>query len=247
MNFYQKALLICMCLTYNVSAQQNLFNIPSGDLTPKGKWFFQQQINAYNLSSYESKSHFVWGLSERMEIGFNLVNLPVRFSPRPSFETNSSTALGRPVYPLALFTTQIHQPLNDHLRVSVGTQSGFNLFTDNGYKRQFTTFNYALMAWEPIHHIKLIGGGYFGNKYMLGGTNHHWGYMLGYEAQVYKNWYLMGDFLSGHNESSVTVLGLMYTVSPRFQLCLGKLIGFPNEAKQNGIVLELNILGFDFK
>ncbi|MFM7853174.1 MAG: hypothetical protein ACKO96_14940, partial [Flammeovirgaceae bacterium] len=30
------------------NAQQNLFNIPSGDITRQGKFFYQHQLNIYN-------------------------------------------------------------------------------------------------------------------------------------------------------------------------------------------------------
>lgn len=57
--------LCCSVVSYG---QQNLFNIPSTDLTPKGKFFFQQQINSYSYQSYESKSHFVMGVNQWLEV-----------------------------------------------------------------------------------------------------------------------------------------------------------------------------------
>jgi hypothetical protein len=58
-------LIVCLLstlITTHTLAQQNLFNIPSGDITPQNKIFFQQQININSISKYAAKSHFVYGL-----------------------------------------------------------------------------------------------------------------------------------------------------------------------------------------
>jgi hypothetical protein len=53
------SLLLLLLGTYApMFAQQNLFNIPSADITPKGKVFYQHQINLYS-DRFESKGHFV--------------------------------------------------------------------------------------------------------------------------------------------------------------------------------------------
>ena len=40
----------------NASAQQNLFNVPSGIITPEGELFFQQQFNLGKLSGTSNTS-----------------------------------------------------------------------------------------------------------------------------------------------------------------------------------------------
>lgn len=229
----------------NIFAQQNLFNIPSSDLTPKGKIFFQQQVNSYSYKFYESKSHLVIGINRWLEAGVNFVNLPINFGSKPAIYANSETSTGRPVYPLLLGTAMAKKKFSEHFQGSIGTQTGANLFVYGENTRKLVTFNYAIMAFEPWHHVRFMGGGYFGNKYFVGGFKNQFGYMVGYEIKVYKKWYLMGDMISGQHEQSSTVLGLMYVLSPRIQLCVGKLLNFPNEKKLDGFVFELNILSFD--
>jgi hypothetical protein len=55
----------------------------------------------------------------------------------------------------------------------------------------------------------------------------------------------MGDFISGRNATSVSVLGINYLATRRLQLCLGALLPNPGSDNQSGVVLELNLLGYD--
>ena len=66
-------------LINHVDSQQNLFNIPSGDITPKNKIFYQHQFNVYN-SNLDSKSHFVYGIGNGFDIGCNLIMKSNSFS-----------------------------------------------------------------------------------------------------------------------------------------------------------------------
>ena len=55
----------------------------------------------------------------------------------------------------------------------------------------------------------------------------------------------MGDWISGNNDASVSVIGAMFNASKRVQLCAGWQIPNPNTPKPMGLVFELNILGYD--
>lgn len=69
--------------------------------------------------------------------------------------------------------------------------------------------------------------------------------MLGYEIKLAKRFYLMGDWISGNNSLAVAVIGGMYNVAKRVQFCSGLLVPNPGLDNSLGIVLELNILGWD--
>ena len=45
---YFLLLALLVLIGHVVQAQQNLFNIPSGDITQKGKIFYQNQFNVYS-------------------------------------------------------------------------------------------------------------------------------------------------------------------------------------------------------
>ncbi|MBY0436528.1 MAG: hypothetical protein K2U26_20735 [Cyclobacteriaceae bacterium] len=70
------ALVFVLLLATQAQGQQNLFNVPSSDITPKAKPFFQQQLN---LSSglVQFNSTFSYGLGRGAEIGVNILGLNV--------------------------------------------------------------------------------------------------------------------------------------------------------------------------
>ena len=80
MKFILFIFLFTIVTINKIQAQQNLFNIPSGDITPKGKLFYQHQINTYR-NKFESKGHFVYGLGKGWDVGANLVGTGAKFNP----------------------------------------------------------------------------------------------------------------------------------------------------------------------
>lgn len=237
----------CLIACSTLQAQQNLFNIPSGDINAKNKFFYQHQLNFYSFYSLESKSHLVYGLGNHWEIGANIVNTKFDFNPRnqtPLFEVKDTPTLN-PVSPLLMITAQKGFPIlpKNLLRLNVGTQLGTNPI--NNGEAQLAFFNYMLLASELPNHTKLTFGTYHTNDYLVGdGTNI--GILLGYEIPLSKRWFLMGDMISGNNSNSVAVIGGMYNVSKRVQFCFGGIIPMPdNDITPHGVVLELNLLGWD--
>ncbi|GAA3980392.1 hypothetical protein [Hymenobacter antarcticus] len=71
------------------------------------------------------------------------------------------------------------------------------------------------------------------------------GLLLGFEYPLAKKVLLMGDFISGRNATSVSVLGINYLATRRVQLCLGALVPNPGSHNRAGVVFELNLLGYD--
>jgi hypothetical protein len=227
----------------SIYAQQNLFNIPSGDITPKGKAFYQHQFNVYS-TNLESKGHFVYGLGKGWDAGLNLVGKGLYFTPgwRAAFNDNPQRGA---VYPVLMGTLQKQFSLTGHLKFNMGAQAGFNLSSRLSNK-ELNYFLYALGSYHfgKQHGSKLVAGLYKGNRMFLGNGNPQ-GVMLGYEIKLSKRWYLMGDWMSGSNDASVAVIGGMYNVSKRVQFCAGYLLPNPHSPKQRGLVLEVNILGWN--
>lgn len=222
--------------------QQNLFNIPSGDITPQNKLFYQHQFNVYS-NKLESKSHLVYGLGKNWDAGVNLVGKGVYFSPEWRALYNDNPDKGS-VYPIVMGTLQKKFNINKHFDVNLGSQVGYNLSSKLNNKE----LNYYLYGLGVYHFMKgksrIVGGLYITNTMFVGDGN-TFGTMLGYEIKVGKRLYLMGDWVSGRNDASVAVLGGMYNVSKRVQVCAGWQIPNPNTPKPAGLVLELNLLGWD--
>ncbi|MBL7852094.1 MAG: hypothetical protein JNN04_14425 [Cyclobacteriaceae bacterium] len=243
----KKALCLAFLLLFvgNVQAQQNLFNIPSGDINPGHQVFYQHQFNFYNIDELESKSHIVYGLGRGWDTGLNLVDLPVNLGAGPTFSHNDSSNR-KPLYPMLMGSLQKQWVVASHAVINVGTQVGTNL-TNQAGTMDLGYFNFGIIRYIPDEHVHLLTGLYHTNDVYVGGPeSQHVGFMLGYEYKISRQVVLMGDFVSGDHKKSVTVLGGGYTVSDRLQLFLGALLAFPNEELPNGVVMELNWFGWDF-
>ena len=245
MSYLRRCSLIVLLLAgyERLAAQQNLFNIPAGDLTPKNKFFFQQQTNVYALNYLEAKNHLVYGLGGGWEIGVNIVNLKMDFR-RPAIALNGRVEYPvKPMTPLAQLTAQKFFFLNSRFKTSVGTQIGTNPLR-LGSNARATHFTYNTWVYEPRHHVKLVVGPYVSDRGTVGKGNTV-GMLVGFEFPVSKKLLVMGDFVSGTNATSVSVLGLNFLATKRVQLCLGGLLPNPGSGNKPGVVFELNLLGFD--
>ncbi len=233
--------LIFSC--YQIFAQQNLFNIPSGDITPKGKLFYQHQINTYS-NKFESKGHFVYGIGKKWDIGVNLVGTGAYFNPAWKSIENTDFSQGKALSPTLMATVQKQWTINDQWAVNIGTQSGFNI-SSNTSNIQPAYLHYGLIGYQVKQGRKLLIGPYLTNQQYVGAGN-KWGIHAGYEWKLTDKWYLMGDFISGNNDSAVLVPGVMYNVGKRVQLCLGYMLPNPNTVKNQAVVFEFNWYGWNF-
>ena len=225
------------------AAQQNLFNIPAGDLTPKNKFFFQQQTNIYHHNYFEAKNHLVYGLGGGMEIGLNVVNLKMDFRQQVAALTNGPDYRAKPMSPLVQLTAQKFFFLNKQFKTSIGTQIGTKL-AHLSANPGLTHFTYNTWVYEPRHHVKVVVGPYLTDRGTVGAGNRA-GLLVGVEYPLTKRLLLMGDFISGNNASSVSVIGFNFLATKRVQICLGALLPNPGTANKPGVVFELNLLGFN--
>ena len=237
-------LLLLLLVATAAQAQQNLFNIPAGDLTPTGKFFYQHQTNVYGPRELESKNHFVYGLGRGWEAGLNVVNIKMDFRNGGDVFAVNRHDPSRPLKPLVQLTGQKFFVLSPTLSTSLGTQVGTNPLRFGGAARRLTHFSYNTWVWSPRHHVKLVAGPYLSDRGTLGAGNRA-GVLLGAELPLTKKVLLMGDFVSGRNATSVSVLGINYLATRRVQLCLGALLPNPGSHNRAGVVFELNLLGYD--
>jgi hypothetical protein len=57
----------------------------------------------------------------------------------------------------------------------------------------------------------------------------------------------MGDFISGTHKKSQTVLGGGFNLSDRIQIFVVALLAYPNTKLQDGLVIEFNWYGWNYK
>lgn len=215
------------------SAQQNLFNIPSGEVTSEQDIFYQHQLNLYNDESIKSKQHFVYGLGGGFELGVNILDVSItHFS-----EFNDKYR------PLLLGTAQKTWQINDKLLLNLGTQMG-SRYRPEGAHEGFNTFSYSLLTYKFEGHSRVVTGIFYSNEDSFLNGPENFGYLLGYELFLTKRFGLMGDHISGTTASSVSVIGMIYSVTKHFQICAGALIPNRSSISEPGFVLELNIFSF---
>ncbi len=219
--------IILSCKT--VYGQQNLFNIPSGDITNEKKVFYQHQLNMYS-DKLESKAHFVYGLGKGWDAGINLVGKGFYFSPDWRFLHNDNPNKGA-LYPILMGTLQKQFKVNDRVSVNLGSQAGFNL-SNKVANKELNFFLYGVGIYHFMNGKSRFVGGIYQTNNMYVGDGDTFGAMLGYEVKISKRWYLMGDWVSGNNDSSVGVIGGMYNLSKRIQICAGWQI--PNPQTNGG-------------
>ena len=235
--------IILIFISCNIlQAQQNLFNIPSGDITNENKFFYQHQLNVYS-DKLESKAHVVYGLGKGWDTGINLVGKGFYFTPEWRVLHNDNPTKGS-VYPIIMGTIQKEFSINKKFDINIGSQIGFNV-SNQIYNKELNYYNYGIGVFHFMKEKSRIVAGIYQTNEMYVGEGNNIGALLGYEIKLSKKVYLMGDWVSGNNDSSVKVLGGMVNISKRIQLCGGWQFPNPNTPKPQGFVFELNIMGWD--
>jgi hypothetical protein len=215
-----KKIIICLVLTGMskiIIAQQNLFNVPSSEITVKKGLFFQQQFNINSV--IQSNTNICYGLGNGFEIGANLIGLQInnRFN---AIRINDSLD-EEPVAPLGLFTFQKVFDISEKFKVGIGTQIGGNIAKHSGKPEIWADFTY-LNTKSSFFDEKLSvnAGMYFGNKAYIG-AKRAMNFMTGFEASVTPKLHIVGDLIAGHNPIGVSVLGFIYYPKPQIPLSFG--------------------------
>jgi hypothetical protein len=231
--------LVCSIgLVSNLAAQQNLFNVPSSEITEKKKIFFQQQFNFSR--SIQSNSNFCYGLGKNMEIGLNLIGLqtaPSSLRIKLNDEIN-----GEPIAPLTLLTFQKVLPFSEKFKLGLGTQLGTNLIKHPTTDYKFANFSYLNSQSSFIDDkLKLNAGIYYSNI-AYEGDESGFGFMAGGEYSLSKKFHLVADWISGDNHIGVAVIGGMYYLTPKIPLSFGWQIPNDNLKNPNAFVFEFTYL-----
>jgi len=209
-------------------AQQNLFNVPSADITEQGQFFFQQQFNFFTPAIGTSNTTFDYGLGHEFEIGLNVFNVDFHAS-----EGNFQN-------PHVLLNFQKGFSVFKNYKISFGTQSGI---TPPLYNKtvEIPSFSYLHNALNLNEWGKYYLGSYYTNRAYAG--ENQFGYMTGFEYPLFENkFHLMGDYISGNSDISVAVLGAVIFLPNKWQLSLGAQIPAPSSHNNYGLVFEITKL-----
>lgn len=219
--------LTVACFSHLSNAQQNLFNVPSSDITEDGKIFFQQQFNLGKLSGV-SNTTFDYGLENNLEIGLNVFNVDMY----PTKELRN---------PFVLANFQKGFDINEHYKIGFGTQTGVTppIYNKDVGIPSFSYFNNAVKL-EHLGNYYL--GGYYAN-HAYAGAGDSFGIMAGAEYPLFeKELHLQGDILTGNNDISVAVLGFVVFLPKDWQLSFGAQLPSPTSNNDYGAVFEITKL-----
>ncbi len=228
------------------SAQQNLFNVPSGVITLKGELFFQEQFNLNGLAG-TSNSTFAVGLGDGWEAGFNLLNYYMydKTKKLPS-DPDAPKAPGNPDL---MANVQKGFRVTDFWNMGIGTQAGFNP-ARNLSDIKFQNFSWWVNSFEFPDH-EAFGRWYAGACYSnrnYSGDGGRLGLLVGTEIPIIANKLsFQADGIMGNNDLSVMVLGAVYTFDNKWQLSIGAQLPTPSSGNSHGVVIEFTYPGFSLK
>lgn len=207
--------------------QQNLFNVPSSEITGENELFFQQQFNFATFSG-NGNTTLDYGLGHDLEIGINIFNLDLY------------TSDGYYQNPHLLFNFQKGLKITENYKMSFGTQTGL---TPPLYHStiQIPSLSYINNAIDLKEWGNYYLGAYYAN-HAYAGAGDSFGMMAGIEYPLLQNFHLMGDILTGNNNISVAVLGMVFYLPDYWQLSFGAQLPAPNSFNDYGAVLEITKL-----
>jgi hypothetical protein len=236
------ALFLFLCMfSLSVLGQQNLFNVPSSDITSKKKLFFQQQFNI-GEGLLQFNSTLCYGLGKNAEVGVNILGLNLNEGGGSPFFMTNGNIQSSPVYPFYVFNFQKAFVLNDKLKIAVGTQTGI---AEGGH---FGTFDYVnLVTMIPKTHSKIITGLYYGSDSFLGpedrtlliGGYSSIGFQIGLEQPIIEEKLLfIAENISGLHNLGETTLGGAYFLTKNWILSAGFQFSNPGSKTPEALVVE---------
>lgn len=207
--------------------QQSLFNVPSSDITAKGEWFFQEQVN-FNSSGI-SNTTFDYGLGNNFEVGFNLFAVDF-YHPR-----------GESIDPEPLINLQKRFDITESWGIGLGTQLGA-VVPVRHETTSFSTFNYVNNQVKLGSFGKAFGGGYYANDAYTGSKD-QFGFMLGVEIPVWEEkLHFMADYIQSSTDIGVGVIGWVIFLPHRWNFSIGAQVPAINSDNEYGLVLEFTRL-----
>lgn len=212
-------------LAGTADAQQTIFNVPSGDISTKGDWFFQHQTVA-RVSSPEAKwvqtNAFGYGISNHVELDASVYNL----DPARPEETVGAAGF-KYVLPLG----------SESARIAPRVVAGDMLLIGNAQHRVGNWFYSMLGVTLSPTHTRLTGGGFHGTQSLFGRRTK--GALAGIEQPLGTRWTLQADWFSGHHDLAYWIPGVVYRCTDHWMVSLGYQIPDSKAPGYRAVVLEL--------
>ena len=235
-----KTFIIVFFLCLNVSfsfAQQNFINVPSSEVTNKGKVFFQQQFNFNNL--IQSNTTIDLGVGKGFEIGANVLGL--NFNDKKTTFINNDTNDIDPYNPLLMINGLKEFHFTNNLSACIGGQTGLNYIDYKTPKTAHLIYGNLLLKNLLLKNSSIVLGGYYNSKHYGGKDGNRIGLWIGSEVYITQKFHIVAESILGHNALCYSSFGTVYYINKKIPLTFG--VQIPN-TKNNSycLVFELTIV-----
>jgi hypothetical protein len=232
----QLLLFLLLITSISVKAQQNFINVPSSEVTTKGKLFFQQQVNFNEFII--SNTTLDLGLGKGYEIGFNILGLSYDRKTSHFFENDTSDV--EPFNPLVMINGIKQFNINHRLSMAIGAQVGVNFDSDKNKESAGLLYGNVRYHDLFIKESVFVAGTYYNSVHFGGEGNRVGAWVVG-EIPISHKLHFMAESIIGNNSLSYTSLGFVYYPIKRMPLTFG--IQMPNTQKNSySLVFELTII-----
>ena len=204
--------LIFFAFSYTISAQSTLFNVPSTDTLPEGRFYIEADFIAkfakYEKGGFQTYGYrMVYGVRKNLEVGANF------FYTRDGSKTSA-----KEFQPNIKF--QAYQNEKYGVAVSTGAQFFVPLDKTAGTRTFAMLYSNVSKTIEATHGTRVPGGFYnivgaerdFGTKR---------GAILGIEQPIRGRLSLIADWYSGNNRLGYSAAGLNYAITKRQFVLVG--------------------------
>lgn len=219
----------CLLTQALAHAQQTIFNVPSGDVTPKGSLFLQHesQFRPWEPDAFWAGTHYAaYGIGHHTELDATLINLSAPSSHNIAVMPGLKSAI-------PIFTQDLPQR---ELKWTVGGTLPVSLEGKGVGSWGYTHLSGRL----PRVNTRLTAGVSAGSEILFGRDTVC--FMGGVEQPLTPRINLIGDWYSGTHSLGFLIPGLSLTIAKNTNAYVGFQI--PNSAAsgKSGLVFELSTL-----
>lgn len=210
-------LIACIGASPDALAQLTVFNVPSSEITDKGRISFQQQFEVSD--QIESSTTATYGLGKGWEVGLNVFNLDYSTQTR-HFEFNDQTD-SIPYAPLVTANAQKTFNLSNGFSFGLGAIAGTNISGHHRSRLVYYGYTNVLFETGAQQQYKFAAGPYIGNHHFLS-MGPIAGFQSGMDAGIwYEKVHLLADWISGSHQKGRLSVGVSIYLTKQIPISLG--------------------------
>lgn len=233
-SLFSKWFLIGLCLLFfplQAAAQQTIFNVPSADVTPKGKLFLQHesQFRGWKPGRFLSNTEYsAYGIGYNTELDATVFNINVPPSDNITLGIGFKAAI-------PLLKKQLS---DEELKLTVGSMLPISLQGDGVGNWSYSHLSVRI----PKVKTRLTGGVSVGTRQIFG--RNAIAFIGGVEQPVIKRVNIIADWYSGTHNLGLFITGVSVAFPEDTHLYVGYQIQNTDRSGSQGLVVELSKLLF---